>query len=881
MTTLGERYALHDKLGEGGMAEVYRATQLALDREVAIKFIKPSIMDEAFVTRFVREAKAVASLSHPNIMQVYDFDEDTDGRCFLVMEMLRGGDLAARLHAMAETGERFALAEAVRIARAVAGALAYAHQRDVVHRDIKPGNIYLTEDGRVVVMDFGIAKVLSRANLTATGTTIGTPHYFAPEQGGGQAIDHRVDIYALGVVVYELLTGNVPYDADSTLGILAQHANAPIPDPRAERPDLPPGMTLIVRRAMAKKPDDRYPDMETFMRDLDAVLEDTPLDADTVILDRAGPPVTAPLLPDEPTVTIDPTPPGGRAATAGVAAAPGTAPAATPTPPGYRLIPARKIAKMWFLLGALVVALVVIGVMALRDSREDSAAGSQGGPAAFDPAASAITPAGEGEYLVVVTDFTGDETAGVDATRRIVNSLRTDSLAATLGERFRVEQVAAQVASRADAEALAAATGAYIVVWGVQDAAGLEVIVQAHGYPARTLTELRFVVPPGDDFGALIADEVPLVTSLYAQVLSMQRLMTDAQFLPLLLLNFNQWAAWEGRELNVVPSTPLDRYVTDMMLATVSAEDSTAVDAAATAAINLVPDDPVLYFMRWSVNGLTGEHLERAWADAERLVELLPPGNGFGAWTLTATAMFNGDLDYVIDYTDQLEDPASQVFVATVFYRAMALLARGEFQAVLVDLTAVDDHHADMSAGFPANAVLEAVIYEIAGDTTRAEETWQTVRASRVLESVSGLFTGGSFGTLNNMQQTPVLLLFGGLIMEANGQDALVGPLYSMALAETPGDYLLNWRRALLAEEAGDYALAYDHYLRAYENAPVPFPVAAYQLARLIHQHGDALTDPVNVCGVIVTAQTGIRTDLEFYAPLRDQIAALHEQLDC
>lgn len=849
MTLLRQRYEVRDKLGEGGMAEVYRATQIALDREVAIKFIKPGLTDEMFAVRFEREAKAIARLSHPNIMQVYDFDQAEDGRCFMVTELLHGSDLATRLQALNARGERFPLPEAVRITRTVAQALYYAHQRSVIHRDVKPHNIFLTEDNRVVVMDFGIARVISEGHLTATGMTVGTPHYFAPEQGGGQPVDYRADIYALGVVFYELLTGHVPYDADSTLGILAQHASAPIPDPREDRSDLPPAVTAVIRRAMAKEPADRYPDMAALIGALDELAEDVPPEVDTVVLDRSILPPTALQSASGPPSTV----PFARTA-----------------------ILRPRLGKLWIGIGVLVVALALIGggLLVLGGGDDDSS-----DHAGLDLDAVTVSPAAAGEYLFVVSNFVGDEAAGVDVAPRIANSLRADALAGTLGDRFRLEEIPQEITSREDAEALAQATGAFIVVWGMQDAAGLEVVVQAHGYPPRTLHELRFIVPPGADFGAILADEALLVTSLYVQALSLQRLMTDSEFIPLLLVNLNRWDMGGERALRVIPSTPLDRAVMDMMLATTVPEDNARIDAATTEALALAPDDPVLYFIRWSANTLASSRPDRAWVDAQRIAELLPPGNGFGAWVLTATAFFSSDYDFVIEYTGEIDDRTSEAYLVSAFYREMALLERGYFQTALDELNQLDAQDFEAFTGFPAMEAIRGLIYEINGDTEKAEADRQTVRASRLLERTAGMFS--DLYNMANVGNPPALMLFGGYVAEVNGGDALAATVYGTALAGSPDDYLIRWRRAILAEKAGDYPAAYDHYMRAAENAPTPFPVASYQLARLIHDHGDALAESANVCAIIATAQSGVRTDLEFYGLLRDQIAALHEQLEC
>ena len=191
------------------MAEVYKAHHPSLDRYVAIKVLHSFLADEEdFLTRFQREAKIVATFRHPNIVQVYDFDFDSQTNSYyMVMEFIDGPTLKTRLQEMAQKGARLPIEEAVRIAIAVADALEYAHQRGMVHRDIKPANIIFTQEGEVILSDFGIARMINTSTLTASGALVGTPAYMAPEQGMGQVGDERADIYSLGAVLYQLITG--------------------------------------------------------------------------------------------------------------------------------------------------------------------------------------------------------------------------------------------------------------------------------------------------------------------------------------------------------------------------------------------------------------------------------------------------------------------------------------------------------------------------------------------------------------------------------------------------------------------------------------------------------------------------------------------------
>lgn len=255
--TLG-KYRLVEKLGQGGMAQVYKAYQPDLDRYVAIKILHPHLTgDEDFAARFRREARAVAALEHAHIVRIYDFDSDRD-LAFLVMEYLEGTSLKARLHDLRRRDEQMALAEVGHIVEAVADALAHAHRQGLVHRDVKPSNVLVASDGRPVLTDFGIARIVDETVITESGGTLGTPAYMSPEQGKGESGDARSDIYALGVLLYQLCTGRVPFDADTPYAVILKHITAPLPSPRSLRPDLPEAVERVILKAMAKNPDDRY-----------------------------------------------------------------------------------------------------------------------------------------------------------------------------------------------------------------------------------------------------------------------------------------------------------------------------------------------------------------------------------------------------------------------------------------------------------------------------------------------------------------------------------------------------------------------------------------------------------------------------------------------
>lgn len=252
---LNARYRLEEKIGEGGMAVVYRGSDLVLNRPVAIKVLRWQFAaDQNFLRRFEREAQAAARLSHPNIVSVYDVGRD-DGLRYIVMEYVAGSTLKELIAQRAP----LPLENVIHIVRQVAAALDYAHQQGLVHRDIKPQNILVDERGIVKVTDFGIAKGLSDISLTEAGLGMGTIHYVSPEQARGEPATPASDIYSLGIVLFEMLTGRLPFEADSPIGLAMKHVHEPPPSPRQFNPTIPPTVEAIILRALAKNPRQRFP----------------------------------------------------------------------------------------------------------------------------------------------------------------------------------------------------------------------------------------------------------------------------------------------------------------------------------------------------------------------------------------------------------------------------------------------------------------------------------------------------------------------------------------------------------------------------------------------------------------------------------------------
>ena len=251
---LGGRYRLIELLGEGGMATVFRAADAGLGRDVALKLLRPEYLrDPDFSSRFRQEAQAAASLSHPNVVHVYDYGEDPTGP-FIVMELVDGEDLATILRRSGALPPR----QVARIGSGVARALAAAHARGLIHRDVKPGNVLIGTDGRVKVVDFGIARAIAEAQLTMPGTTLGSVHYFSPEQARGEPATAASDLYSLGIVLYEMLVGLRPFEGDSAASVALARLTGPIPDPMAVRPSVSPDLAAITRKALALDPRDRF-----------------------------------------------------------------------------------------------------------------------------------------------------------------------------------------------------------------------------------------------------------------------------------------------------------------------------------------------------------------------------------------------------------------------------------------------------------------------------------------------------------------------------------------------------------------------------------------------------------------------------------------------
>ncbi len=256
--TISNRYIVEEILGQGGMSSVYKGTDPNLKRVVAIKVIHSHLSSNAdFVQRFEEEAAAVAQLRHHGIIQVYDFNRDDD-LYYMILEFVPGETLQDHLKRLNDSGRKLSHSQAIEYMASICDAVDYAHQRGMIHRDIKPANLMLTTTGQVILMDFGIAKIVGGTRHTATGAVVGTAMYMSPEQIKGEQPDRRTDVYSLGVTLFEMVSGRPPFDANSAMTLMMMHINDPIPNIKSLNPDVPDALVAIINKALAKDPNNRY-----------------------------------------------------------------------------------------------------------------------------------------------------------------------------------------------------------------------------------------------------------------------------------------------------------------------------------------------------------------------------------------------------------------------------------------------------------------------------------------------------------------------------------------------------------------------------------------------------------------------------------------------
>ncbi|MCQ3932857.1 MAG: hypothetical protein DPW16_20600 [Chloroflexi bacterium] len=826
MTIINGRYELQERMGEGGMAEVYRATQINLSRQVAIKFIKPDSAGEFTIARFKREAKAIAQLNHPNITHVYDFDVAEDGRYYMVMELLQGQDLANFL----KNNAPLKMVDILTIMKGTVGGLRYAHERHIIHRDIKPSNIFITDQLQVKIMDFGIAKWMTGSGQTDDGMTVGTPKYFAPEQALGKEVDARVDLYSLGVVYYELLTGSVPFDGDNLANIVLQHLHTPAPDPRQKRPDLPPLVTTMVMKMMAKDPQDRYPSAAEFQNDL-AQLSYTITNVDNAIL----PTISFASLPtDEParnwTSTLSQVMLGRRVS-----------------------LPLTAI----ILAAILLVAAAIVGFGWWPDTERNGGEG-------VNPVAN-IAPVAEREYLILVAQWPDDSEGTLH--RRIEDALRrSDSLGFSSTLTYRIESLPIPIQTAEEAQSLGETVGAQLVVWGAQDETGVEVIFQDIFAEPRSVHQLRFIIPNTADYNAILNEDMPIALRFYLNSMLLHHFVRTSDIDSLAEFGFVT-ADQQVPELRVVPPSDVDRHVLSMFIESDQGNVEGTIEAA-TNVLRLAPDDFTLLFLRFYNEGFYKGNLPLAKADAEELYRKMGSTN-FSEWVLMNVSMAEQDYDAVLEQSERL-NPDDLGYAIAFSYRQLALLMQGRYGQVQAEIT--DDFAKQSVYGLPVWDAIKAMTYAIQGDDERLAELGQQIQSNRNLGTTANFVT--------SITKPPLAFyIIGGYISELNGNAVAATLIYPLATNIRADQYIVNWRRGVLADQAGNTEAAYNFYQFARNQAPVPFPIAVYQQALIAEANPDDV--PETACELLDEAQTLATSDTGFYSLLLEKIMQAKADWGC
>lgn len=761
--TLLDRYEVLGLIGEGGMATVYRARDTRLKRDVAVKVMLPALIRDLTVRkRFEHEAQTIANLRHPNILTVYDYGQTDDGRLYLVVDYVEGGTLQDRLEGPLPPEK------VVEIVAQVADALDYAHRQGLIHRDVKPNNILIDREGRPLLADFGLAKpIQTDKNLTADGVMMGTPNYMAPEQALGLSIDGRADVYALGVMLFELLTGQHPYTGQTSIGVILKHVSEPMPSLTALNPDIPPALEQIVERATLKSPEGRYQRAADMACALRAALSP----------DAAAPASSGP-------------PPPPATLVSSVQVLESASSAAAPV-----LRPWHRQAKVWGVLSALlalaaVVSLILSGVLS-------------GGKGSTDK----VPTAKPDEIMILIAKFkarAGSES--YDVSQRIYDKL-SDNLRQLEETSVSVHQVSQVVESSEQAVALGERYGATTVIWGYYDDIGISPNVEAVGVAQDSLLSVgleRLNLEAGDavNFKLYVAKDLPEELSFLTAISLFQAFILQNR-LPEALTYL------EMAEDNL-PTDPQFRSGGEMVyfaqaLIAFFRGDLEETRQEINRAIKIDPDRALLYTFRGVVY-LQTRQADEALIDFEQAIALEP--DDLLAYVMKGLALWQlGEVEEALETYDQMIalDPTD----LTAYYgKATIGVEIGDLELTLAAL----DQAEVLKPNDPLAALPRALIHEKLGYGVQAEADYAQVLARGVPPDASIQLVRLIVGDQNIPAYS---YLYACAIHQAQGQveQALQG--CDQALEADLNYFDALWKRGQLRAAQGDWRAAVADYSAA------------------------------------------------------------------
>ncbi|PJF39763.1 MAG: hypothetical protein CUN55_13625, partial [Phototrophicales bacterium] len=720
--------------------------------------------------------------------------------------------------------------------------LHHAHRHGIIHRDIKPSNIFFSKDHRVVIGDFGLAKDIDTTatrTIDAEGGIAGTPSYLSPEQIQGEATDPRSDIYALGVIMYQLLAGERPYQGELH-AVLVQHLQAPVPDLSEVRPDLPIQASQIIKRAMAKKPEERYQTMKEFIQDIDALLNKI-TDSDRTIIVASPNEISQSLTSfiNLPAIKLRDQQTQSQAK------------------PAWRTV--GQYAPLVLIL-ALIIGGLAFGASGLLNSRSDENNDST----ALDPL-SKIAVANPNEVLIIISQMNDDET-DIDVGEFIRQQLQNGEISTILANQIRIEQLPIAIEDEDQAHALSMESGAEIVIWGMRNAAGWNLHVHAAHHPPNSIEDLHLLVVEGDRYAAQLVQEVPLLVDYYTRILLISTMAQRDQLVETFWLIFS-FRKFTETSILALAQRPLDQDVLRIFVDIIDGNYQRA-DQNITELLLNAPNDLTLLLIRWAANSLD-DQLSQAVRDAERISDLLGEDKDFPHTLRTTTYYVFGEGDKVLSSIQPILDSDSSTARFGQNQAVEVMIHNGDFAEALA--------YANRDKVTFLGRLL--LIYAIQGDEASIRANipeYLDQRADRFLQDAN-LF----FQEIKPENYHPVSFSTTIFNAQLENQPTLARLTAAFALSLHPTDYLLNWLQGNIFAENGDFTDAYKHYEIAAENAPVPFPIARLEQARLVLKGRGAIEDAADVCELLEEAHTQANTDPDFYAVLLEQIAALQTQANC